>query len=637
MKRNEALDCNFDGKVCPTDGYILATILPKAAADDLNIGFRIDTKPELFKSGVRATTAAGNHTVTFSAAEKWLPKQAIHTVSVRPNETEPVRADYACKADTKPCAKFPNILMKRNEALDCTFDEKVCPTDGYILATILPKAAADDLNIGFRIDTKPELFKAGVRVTTAAGNHTVTFSAAEKWIPKQAIHTVSVRPNETEPVRADYACKADTKPCAKFPNILMKRNEALDCNFDEKVCPTDGYILATILPKAAADDLNIGFRIDTKTELNKAGVRATTAAGKHTVTFSADDKWLPKQAIHTVSVRPNETEPVLAEYACKPETKACTKYPNILMKRTEVTNCLFDESVCIGGEVMTVILPAEVVKAGAQWKLDGGSTWLNDGGRVTTTVGKHSVSFKDVSGWNSPSIQNIEVKNNATTSVQGRYEKKQGKVKVIVQPAACSADGLKWKLGNGSLHTSGDIETLDVGSYILDFSGTKLFSKPSSRSVQVSADKTETVTVDCNACISDEQYCENDCEKTVPRTPKNSCNLDYSVCKDSTAPSMTLEVTPKVIKIGGEILITVKAKDNAELRGVNVGASFNGGAQYSIVNSNIGACVGEIDHDEEHTLPKSKVNKAGELVIKAYVTDSSGNVTTRSTTVTVKE
>ena len=99
---------------------------------------------------------------------------------------------------------------------------------------------------------------------------------------------------------------------------------------------------------------------------------------------------------------------------------------------------------------------------------------------------------------------------------------------------------------------------------------------------------------------------------------------------------MTLEVTPKIIKVGGEILITVKGKDNAELRGVNVSASFNGGTQYNIVNSNIGACVGEIDHDEEHTLPKSKVNKAGELVIKASVTDSSGNVTTRSATVTVK-
>ena len=635
MKRSDALGCNFDAKICPTDGFILATIQPKAAADVAAIGFNIDTKTDVNKSGVKTSTTAGNHTVTFTAADNWLPKQAIHTVSVRPNETEPVLAEYVCKSDTKPCEKTPNVLMKRSDALGCNFDVKACPADGFILATIQPKAAADNAAVGFRIDTKPEFNKSGVRTITAAGNHTVTFNSLDNWLPKQAVYTVSVRPNETVPVLAEYVCKSDTKPCEKTPNILMKRSDALGCNFDVKICPTDGFILATIQPKAAADNAAIGFKIDTKPEFIKAGVKSPATAGNHTVTFTSTDNWLPKQAIHTVSVRPNETEPVLAEYACKSDTKACIKYPNIQMKRTEANSCSYDESVCIGGEVMTVILPAEVVKAGAQWKLDGG-TWLNDGGRVTTTVGKHTVSFKDVSGWNTPLLQNIEVKNNTTTSVQGRYEKKQGKVKVIVQPAACSADGLKWKLGNGSLHVSGDIETLDAGAYTLDFSGTKLFSKPSSRSVLVSADKTETITVDCNACISDEQYCENDCEKTVPRTPRNSCNLDYSVCKDSISPSMTLEVTPKIIKVGGEILITVKGKDNAELRGVNVSASFNGGTQYNIVNSNIGACVGEIDHDEEHTLPKSKVNKTGELVIKAYVTDSSGNVTTRSATVTVK-
>ena len=66
-------------------------------------------------------------------------------------------------------------------------------------------------------------------------------------------------------------------------------------------------------------------------------------------------------------------------------------------------------------------------------------------------------------------------------------------------------------------------------------------------------------------------------------------------------------------------------------------ASFNDGKPYDILNTNIGECVNVINYDETHVLPNSKVNKAGDLVIKASVTDSSGNVTTKTTTVKVTE
>ena len=73
------------------------------------------------------------------------------------------------------------------------------------------------------------------------------------------------------------------------------------------------------------------------------------------------------------------------------------------------------------GSLTVNISPAEVVTAGAQWRVNSG-TWQASGATVSSlSPGSHVVSFNTVAGYTSPSSQNVTIADGQTTTVTGTY------------------------------------------------------------------------------------------------------------------------------------------------------------------------------------------------------------------------
>ncbi len=65
--------------------------------------------------------------------------------------------------------------------------------------------------------------------------------------------------------------------------------------------------------------------------------------------------------------------------------------------------------------------PPRAVSAGAQWQVDGGA-WQSSGATVSNLwAGARTVSFKPISGWETPADQTVTVTNGATTKATGVY------------------------------------------------------------------------------------------------------------------------------------------------------------------------------------------------------------------------
>jgi hypothetical protein len=74
-----------------------------------------------------------------------------------------------------------------------------------------------------------------------------------------------------------------------------------------------------------------------------------------------------------------------------------------------------------GGALKLTIYPAAAASAGAQWQVDDG-TWENSGVIINNlSVGNHTVSFTNISGWITPINQTITISNGATTAATGLY------------------------------------------------------------------------------------------------------------------------------------------------------------------------------------------------------------------------
>jgi hypothetical protein len=66
--------------------------------------------------------------------------------------------------------------------------------------------------------------------------------------------------------------------------------------------------------------------------------------------------------------------------------------------------------------------PSGAVNAGAQWQVDNDGVWRSNGTTIPgLSVGSHTVTFKPVSGWTTPSSQTPTISANSTTTITGTY------------------------------------------------------------------------------------------------------------------------------------------------------------------------------------------------------------------------
>jgi hypothetical protein len=73
--------------------------------------------------------------------------------------------------------------------------------------------------------------------------------------------------------------------------------------------------------------------------------------------------------------------------------------------------------------------------SGAEWQVDASGTYLKSGVTVSNlAAGSHTVSFKPVSGWNTPSNQTVTISAGAVTKAAGVYTTKEAPVLTVTSP-----------------------------------------------------------------------------------------------------------------------------------------------------------------------------------------------------------
>ena len=74
------------------------------------------------------------------------------------------------------------------------------------------------------------------------------------------------------------------------------------------------------------------------------------------------------------------------------------------------------------GSLKVTISPAGAVSAGAMWRVDGGSWQKSEGIVSKLSVGKHTVTFKNISSWIAPAEQAVTISTGKIASATGTYD-----------------------------------------------------------------------------------------------------------------------------------------------------------------------------------------------------------------------
>ena len=116
------------------------------------------------------------------------------------------------------------------------------------------------------------------------------------------------------------------------------------------------------------------------------------SAGNHTVSFKDIASWYPPNA-KTVLINSGELTTISANYSQTPPTSS----------------------------LRVTITPADVVTAGAQWRVDGG-TWQNSGTTLTgLSIGSKTIDFNDIRGWTKPASQTMTIIQDELSTTQADY------------------------------------------------------------------------------------------------------------------------------------------------------------------------------------------------------------------------
>jgi len=188
----------------------------------------------------------------------------------------------------------------------------------------------------------------------------------------------------------------------------------------------------------------------------------TVNAGSYTVTFGTISGYTTPNP-QTVTVTANQTKTVTGTYVEIPPT----------------------------GSLKVTISPQAAINAGAQWQVDGGAWHTSEDTQSELSVGSHSLSFKEVTGWSKPDPQAVTVSANQTKTVTGTYIEipPTGTLSITTTPVngTISVNGVQKGTGSWS-------GTVNAGSYTVTFGTISGYTTPNPQTVTVTANQTKTVT-----------------------------------------------------------------------------------------------------------------------------------------------
>ena len=159
----------------------------------------------------------------------------------------------------------------------------------------------------------------------------------------------------------------------------------------------------------------------------------------------------------------------------------------IVVSQGQVTNATGDYALQNGGLTVT-LTPASAVAAGAQWRVDDGP-YQNSGTTVNRlTVVPHTISFKNIPGFETPDDQTITIVAGQANTATGAYRPLTGGLTVNLGPAAAVAAGAQWQVDGGPFQNSGaTVSGLSEGPRLVRFKAVPGFDAPQDQSVDIVA------------------------------------------------------------------------------------------------------------------------------------------------------
>ena len=142
------------------------------------------------------------------------------------------------------------------------------------------------------------------------------------------------------------------------------------------------------------------------------------------------------------------------------------------------------------------ILPAAAISDGAQWSLDGGD--YNPSGVTLNNLspGFHSILYKSISGWITPSNEVVTLTNGVATTLS-RYYIQTGPTALYMelQPPEAVAAGAGWRIyGQTNYLPSGSAVGTNAGTHIVEFRPLTNWLTPGNQTVTVQTGETAYLT-----------------------------------------------------------------------------------------------------------------------------------------------
>jgi hypothetical protein len=379
---------------------------------------------------------------------------------------------------------------------------------GFLMVTLSP-AGAVSAGAQWQVDGGLWQNSGAVVTNLAAGNHTVVFTNVTGWItPSNQI--VSITANIT-----------NTTITGTYTTVS-----------------TVGALQEIINP-AGAVSAGAQWQVDGGAFQNSGDIVTNLSVGNHTVSFNTVTGWVTPSN-QTVAVSANTTNATFATYtqigalqvtisppgavsagaqwqvdggafqnsgavvtnlsvgshtvAFSTVTGWVTPASQIVPIIANITNTASGTYTQVGA-VKVTINPPGVVSAGAQWQVDGGD--FQSSGAIVTglSLGNHTVSFKTIFGWLTPSNQTVTVSANSTNTASATYTSIPGALQVTINPPCAVIAGAQWQVDGGAFQNSGAIVTnLSNGNHTVSFTSVVGWITPSNQTLMVTANITNTTT-----------------------------------------------------------------------------------------------------------------------------------------------
>ena len=302
---------------------------------------------------------------------------------------------------------------------------------GSVTVTISP-AGAITAGAQWNVDGGTWRSSGATVSSLSAGSHTVAFSTVSGWTTPSS-QTVTISNGQTTTAVGTY--------------VQLSQS---------------GSVTVTISP-AGAISAGAQWNVDGGTWQSSGDTVSGLSVGSHTVAFSTVSGWTTPSS-QTVTISNGQT------------TTAAGTYVQLSQS----------------GSLTVTITPAEAITAGAQWNVDGGA-WQSSGDMVNLSVGSHTVTYRDLSGWTTPAPHNVKIAKNKTAKATGKYVQQLGSLKVTLSPSKAKAGA--WSLDEGSWLKSGaTVKNLLTTPHLVTFMDVDGWVTPAPQQVLVVDRKTTTAT-----------------------------------------------------------------------------------------------------------------------------------------------